>query len=95
MGTIAARDALRVLTLSEQVGAACLLAAVQGVELRLGVQQRSLEELSQPLQGMVLAVRVHHPALVEDRALEQELRALIARLQARYYPLYGDEPHAK
>lgn len=95
MGTIAARDALRVLTLCEQVGSACLLAAVQGVELRLGVQQRSLEELSQPLQGMVLAVRVHHPALVEDRALEQELRALIARLQARYYPLYGDEPHAK
>ncbi len=35
MGTIAARDALRVLTLTEQVAAACLLAAVQGVELRL------------------------------------------------------------
>ncbi len=30
MGTIAARDALRVLTLTEQVAAACLLAAVQG-----------------------------------------------------------------
>ena len=30
---------------------------------------------------MVQAVREDHPVLVEDRPLEQELRALIARLQ--------------
>ncbi len=34
MGTIAARDALRVLELTEQVAAAALLAANQGVWLR-------------------------------------------------------------
>jgi histidine ammonia-lyase len=95
MGTIAARDALRVLTLSEQVGAACLLAAVQGVELRLGLQQLSLADLSPALREMVLTVRAHHAPLVEDRPLEQELRALIARLQARHYPLYGDKTHAE
>jgi histidine ammonia-lyase len=39
---------------------------------------------------MVRGVREHHPALVEDRPLEQELRALIARLQARHYPLYEE-----
>ncbi|MFM4995274.1 HAL/PAL/TAL family ammonia-lyase [Aeromonas sanarellii] len=93
MGTIAARDALRVLTLTEQVGAACLLAAVQGVELRLGLQHSGLEALSHPLREMVLAVRADHPALVEDRSLEQELRALIARLQGRHYPLYGELKH--
>ncbi|QXC28521.1 aromatic amino acid ammonia-lyase [Aeromonas sp. FDAARGOS 1409] len=95
MGTIAARDALRVLTLTEQVGAACLLAAVQGVELRLGLQHSGLEALSQPLREMVLAVREDHPALVEDRPLEQELRALIARLQARHYDLYEETSYAE
>ena len=95
MGTIAARDALRVLTLTEQVGAACLLAAVQGVELRLGLQHCGLEALSQPLREMVQAVREDHPALVEDRPLEQELRALIARLQARHYDLYKETSHAE
>ena len=34
MGTIAARDCIRVLELTEQVAAACLLAFTQGVELR-------------------------------------------------------------
>ncbi|MNY29526.1 hypothetical protein D3C86_1635740 [compost metagenome] len=81
------------LTLSEQVGAACLLAAVQGVELRLGARQQGLETLSQPLRETVLAVRADHPPLVEDRALELELRALIARLQERHYPLYGEPKH--
>ena len=95
MGTIAARDALRVLTLTEQVGAACLLAAVQGVELRLGLQHSGLEALSQPLREMVLAVRADHPVLVEDRPLEQELRALIARLQARHYDLYEETSYAE
>ncbi|MNJ49667.1 Tyrosine ammonia-lyase [compost metagenome] len=93
MGTIAARDALRVLTLSEQVGAACLLAAVQGVELSLGARQCDLETLSQPLRETILAVRADHPPLVEDRPLEQELRALIARLQERHYQLYGEPKH--
>ncbi|MNF90282.1 Tyrosine ammonia-lyase [compost metagenome] len=94
MGTIAARDALRVLTLSEQVGAACLLAAVQGVELSLGARQCDLETLSQPLRETILAVRADHPPLVEDRPLEQELRALIARLQARHYDLYKETSDA-
>ena len=34
MGTIAARDCIRILELTEQVAAAVLLAVVQGVELR-------------------------------------------------------------
>ena len=37
MGTIAARDCLRILELTEQVAAACLLACVQAVELRGGL----------------------------------------------------------
>src|SRR6201999_1424930 len=39
MGTIAARDALRVLELTEQVAAATLLGALQGVEWRIKNKQ--------------------------------------------------------
>src|SRR5690606_35761141 len=89
MGTIAARDALRVLTLTEQVGAACLLAAVQGVELRLAQPTPFTRPLSPALAHMVQQVRAEFAPLLEDRALEQELRALIARIRLRHYSLYG------
>ena len=93
MGTIAARDALRVLTLTEQVAAASLLAAVQGVELRLALQGKGPDALSPALAHTVEAVRRDHPFLTEDRPLEAELRALMGRLQARHYPLYDEVPH--
>ncbi|GAB5991577.1 HAL/PAL/TAL family ammonia-lyase [Aeromonas enteropelogenes] len=93
MGTIAARDALRVLTLTEQVAAASLLAAVQGVELRLALQGKGPDALSSALAHTVEAVRRDHPFLTEDRPLEAELRALMGRLQARHYPLYDEVPH--
>ncbi|SIQ36853.1 histidine ammonia-lyase [Aeromonas sp. RU39B] len=93
MGTIAARDALRVLTLTEQVAAASLLAAVQGVELRLALQGDAAQPLSPALTEMVAAVRCDHPFLQEDRPLEAELRALLARLQVRHYPLFDEVPH--
>jgi histidine ammonia-lyase len=46
MGTIAARDCLRVLQLTEQVASAALLATCQGVELRIRQQELSAETLS-------------------------------------------------
>ena len=90
MGTIAARDALRVLTLTEQVAAACLLAAVQGVELRLARPTPLTRPLGTALADMVVQVRAEFAPLLEDRALEPELRALIARIRQRHYPLYQD-----
>ncbi len=93
MGTIAARDALRVLTLTEQVASASLLAAVQGVELRLARQGKDLTTLSPALVATVEAVRRDHPFLCEDRPLETELRAMMVRLQARHYPIYDEVPH--
>ncbi|MFB2830853.1 histidine ammonia-lyase [Aeromonas jandaei] len=93
MGTIAARDALRVLTLTEQVASANLLAAVQGVELRIALQGNDLTTLSPALAATVTAVRRDHPFLCEDRPLEAELRAMMARLQARHYPIYNEVPH--
>ncbi len=87
MGTIAARDCLRVLQLTEQVAAAVLLAACQGLELRM---QASTSELD--LQGGIKTtfdeIRAQHPFLGEDRALEGELRKLIARIQQQDLSLY-------
>ncbi len=86
MGTIAARDALRVLELTEQVVAAMLISARQAVVLRQRVQADM--PVGDTLNDWVgdLAQRV---ALVEeDRALDQDLQRLIADIRARAWNLY-------
>jgi histidine ammonia-lyase len=83
MGTIAARDCVRVLELTEQVAVAVLLAVVQGVELRGNV-----EALSPAVQKTVLQLREHSPFLSVDRALEQELRFCLGLVRKQYWELY-------
>ena len=87
MGTIAARDCLRVLQLTEQVAAAVLLAACQGLELRqqAGTSEHSIEG---GIKTTFDEIRAQHPFLAEDRALEGELRQLIARIQEQGLSLY-------
>ncbi|MDT8447407.1 MAG: aromatic amino acid ammonia-lyase [bacterium] len=79
MGTIAARDCLRILELTEQVAAAVMMAAQQGLRLRqragdlgdgeLGALSRFMDQLS-PCTAFV----------DEDRPLEAEIRCLTAAL---------------
>ena len=83
MGTIAARDCLRILELTEQVAVASLLAVVQGVELR-----GDLQALSPALKNTVAQVRLHSPFLSIDRALEQELRTCLVLTRNRFWLLY-------
>jgi histidine ammonia-lyase len=83
MGTIAARDCIRILELTEQVAAAVLFAAVQGVELR-----GSLRALSPALQQSVSQIRQISPFLSADRALEQELRECLALIRQQHWQLY-------
>lgn len=87
MGTIAARDCLRVLELTEQVVAALLITVRQGVELRRRVQpdaplHASLEQMTQVL-GADIAV------IEEDRRLEPELRVLLQRMRDQSWNLYA------
>lgn len=86
MGTIAARDALRSLELAEQVAAATLLAGNQGVWLRLRAGKR---DLPRPLASMHEQLAAEFPPLVEDRALEGELRLCLARIRQRHWRLYA------
>lgn len=87
MGTIAARDALRSLELTEQVAAATLLAAQQGVWLR----ERSAEARPLPpaLAAMHARLAEDFPPLIEDRALEGELRLCLERIRSRHWSLYA------
>ena len=83
MGTIAARDCLRILELTEQVAAAVLFAVVQGVELR-----ENIESISPALQSTIRLVREISPSLLADRALENELRACLVLIRQQHWPLY-------
>jgi histidine ammonia-lyase len=83
MGTIAARDCIRILELTEQVAVAVLFAVVQGVELR-----GNLGTLSLALQNTVKQLRAYSPILIADRALEAELRECLELTRKQHWGLY-------
>ncbi|MFK5733368.1 aromatic amino acid ammonia-lyase [Pseudomonas urmiensis] len=87
MGTIAARDALRVLELTEQVAAATLLAANQGVWLRR--RQADERPLPPALGEMHGALLEDFAPVIEDRALERELRLCLSRIAERHWRLHA------
>jgi histidine ammonia-lyase len=90
VGTIAARDCVRVLELTEQVAAAVLMAAAQGVELRRRRGEISADGLTAALTAMHAQVFEQFEFLQEDRPLEQELRRFIALIHSRHWALYQD-----
>jgi histidine ammonia-lyase len=83
MGTIAARDCIRIIELTEQVAAAMLIAVVQGVELR-GNQAG----LSAGLRITLEQVRAKIGFLETDRAMEQELRLCLQFIRDQHWSLY-------
>jgi histidine ammonia-lyase len=87
MGTIAARDCLRVLELTEQVAAALLITVRQGVALRQRVDpgvapQPALAEMMARLEADIALVD-------EDRRLEPDLRLLLERIRNQAWGLYA------
>ena len=87
MGTIAARDALRVLELTEQVAAAMLIAARQGLTLRQRLDPEL--KLTPALAAMQRDLEARIPLLEEDRALDKELHTLIAAIHHQVWDLYA------
>lgn len=87
MGTIAARDCLRVIELAEQVAAALVLAATQGVILRARQGDLPNERLTEALRRFRDDVSSGFSFLEEDRPLEADLRAALARIRAREWKL--------
>ncbi|HEX7982644.1 MAG TPA: aromatic amino acid ammonia-lyase [Duganella sp.] len=89
MGTIAARDCLRVLELTEQVVAALLITVRQGVWLRRQVSPELRPHA--PLAAMQEALAADIKAVEEDRRLEPDLRLLLERIRAKSWDLYAQD----
>jgi len=87
MGTIAARDCLRVLELTEQVVAALLITVRQGVLLRTRVNQDL--QLSPTLTQMMEALAGDVAPVQEDRRLEPDLRLMLERIRQQEWKLYA------
>ncbi|ELR8701556.1 aromatic amino acid lyase [Vibrio vulnificus] len=88
MGTIAARDCLRVLELTEQVAAASLLAATQGIEIRRRRDELDENHMSDRLKAICSSVLNEFEFVTEDRPLEKDLRQFITHIQQRHWSLY-------
>ncbi|MBU2707246.1 aromatic amino acid lyase [Zooshikella marina] len=88
MGTIAARDCLRVLQLTEQVAAAGLLAVRQAIGIRHQQNDTDDSTLTFRVQEMYEALTEDVEFIVEDRPLETELRSLTLAIQKQKWCLY-------
>jgi histidine ammonia-lyase len=87
MGTIAARDCLRVLELTEQVVAALLVTVRQGVWLRCRTSPDHAVPGAVAQMAGLLGEDV--APVDEDRRLEPELRVLLERIRAKAWSLYA------
>ncbi|MEQ8389584.1 MAG: aromatic amino acid ammonia-lyase [Thalassospira sp.] len=91
MGTIAARDCLRILDLTEQVAAALLITVRQAISLRLKSGELEANQLGHDVWAFLTALGADIPFIDEDQPLDATLRKLVARIQDRHWALYGDE----
>lgn len=89
MGTIAARDCLRVLELTEQVAAALVLAVHQAVELRLRQPEGAQIALTPAVSSFREQLASEATYLEEDRMMEHELRHMVGLIRDRRWALYG------
>ena len=90
MGTISARDCLRVLELTEQVAAAVLLAASQAVELRMRAGELDQNHLVPALLEMKQAILNEFEFVTEDRPLEGDLRNFFKKINEQEWVLYDE-----
>ncbi|WP_462159888.1 HAL/PAL/TAL family ammonia-lyase [Pseudoalteromonas sp. GB56] len=88
MGTIAARDCMRVLELTEQVLACTLLAAVQGLRIRIKQGEVNEQGLSVNIRTMYSDICEYFDNLTEDRPLEQTLRTTVDYIVQQRWDLY-------
>jgi histidine ammonia-lyase len=86
MGTIAARDCIRINKLSSQVAAACLLAGFQAIDLRLKKGELKMSDLGQT-EKTYDEIGGFFKALEDDRPLEEDLRKALTLIEERHFCL--------
>lgn len=89
MGTIAARDCLRVLQLTEQVAAASLMASCQAVQIRIHNKELDPDSLSETVSTTLREVFETFSLVDEDRPLEHELRHFVTLIQQQHWSTYS------
>ncbi len=89
MGTIAARDCMRVLELSEQVAAGTALAGAQGLQLRKIQGQLQEATIGRTLSQFQASVFSEVKFIEEDRPLDKDLRNLVAQIRQKKWELYS------
>lgn len=87
MGTIAARDALRVLELTEQVAAGHVVACIQAIRLRQREGEIVAPDISVALAEFLSFAGESIPFVDEDEPLDGVLRHLCAELAAQRWTL--------
>lgn len=88
MGTISARDCLRVIELTQQVCAATILACVQGIELRKRQGDLKESQLTPAVREFCAKVRKISKFVDEDRPLDKELRRMLELINSEAWALY-------
>jgi len=86
MGTIAARDCVRINKLTAQVMAASLLAAFQAIDLRLKKGELTARDLGQSEKTYQEIAGFFKP-LEDDRPLEDDLRKTLELIEQRHFKL--------
>ena len=89
MGTIAARDCLRVLQLTEQVAAAALLGVGQAIEIRNRHKQIEVAELSESHREFLGELYTDFQFVDRDRPLDKTLRQFVSKIQEEAWSLYS------
>jgi len=91
MGTIAARDALRVLELSEQVAAALTVAVRQALRLRIESGALSKADIGPSASAFFMEIEETIPFIEEDRPLDALLGELCHRTETGMWSLDWQE----
>ena len=84
MGTIAARDCIRVNKLTAQVMAASLLAAFQAIDLRLKNGELSAKDLGKT-ENTYKQIASFFKPLEDDRSLDTDLRKTLELIENRFF----------
>ena len=90
MGTIAARDCLRVLQLTEQIAAAALMSSTQGLHIRLMNNELEESSLAESIRKTHNEVFEKFELLTEDRPLDTDLRHFVQLIQSQAWSTYSE-----
>lgn len=88
MGTIAARDCLRVLELTEQVFAAHILATTQALSIRTKQQELERAAISPAIAAMMNDILDNFIILTEDRQLDTTLRQFVQYIKQQRWKMH-------